>query len=158
MKRELIENMLAHLASELESLRSSTAVVAQSATHEENRPENKYDTRGLEASYLAGAQSARMRELASTISQLEAMELRSFKPGDPIGPSALIEVEHQGKLTIYFLVTVGAGIRMQVDGREIVSLTVSSPLGSRLLSKIESDIVSLKTSHGVKDYEIVSVR
>jgi transcription elongation GreA/GreB family factor len=158
MKRQLIEKLLAHLNAELDMLRASAAVVAQAATHEESRPENKYDTRGLEASYLAGAQAARIRELAGTISQLANMKLKSFAPDDPIEVSALIELEHQDQISHYFLVPVGAGIRIEMNGMEIVTLTISSPMGKNLISKSVSDFVSLQTPQGAKEYEILSVK
>ena len=39
------------------------ADLGEAATNEESKAENKYDTRGLEASYMAQAQSLRVSEL-----------------------------------------------------------------------------------------------
>lgn len=149
--------ILAHLEAELESLSTSAKVAALAATHEESRPENKYDTRGLEASYLAGAQAARATELQAAIVQLKKLVIREFGKDDPIGPSALIEVEHQNRRTLYFLVTVGAGLTLQQVARKVFSITVGSPLGQCLLGKVVGDIFILESAQGPKEYEILQV-
>lgn len=41
------------------------------ATHEESRPEDKYDTRGLEAAYLASGQAKQAAEAKRAIAQYE---------------------------------------------------------------------------------------
>ena len=61
-KAKLVETILKSLEKDLEVLREAEKSTREAATHEESKPENEYDTRGLEASYLAGAQSKRIIE------------------------------------------------------------------------------------------------
>ena len=60
--------LIKQINDELEVIKKSAEIAHDDATHEESRAENKYDTRGLESSYLAGAQMERVRIL-SFISQ-----------------------------------------------------------------------------------------
>lgn len=156
-KQNLIEQLMEFLNSELAALQASAKDAAGAATHEESRPENKYDTRGLEASYLAGAQAARAAELEAAIKQLSKMPTMDFKDEDPIGPSAVVEIEHQDNRTFYFLTQLGAGYTLQLGTKRVLSVTTSSPLGQALLSKTVGEVFTLKTAQGPKEYEIVSV-
>ena len=57
-KRAIIKKIVAKLTSELEVYFRAAQFARAEATHEQNKAENKYDTRGLEASYLARGQSS----------------------------------------------------------------------------------------------------
>ena len=56
-KRALIKKIVARLTDELEVYFRAAHASRAEATHEQSKAENKYDTRGLEASYLAHGQS-----------------------------------------------------------------------------------------------------
>ncbi len=56
-KRALIRKIVARLTEELEVCFRAVQASRAEATHEQSKAENKYDTRGLEASYLARGQS-----------------------------------------------------------------------------------------------------
>ena len=66
-KKALIELVLIELKRQHQTLFNSALEAKSAATDEESKAENKYDTRGLEASYLAGAQAKRTTELEETI-------------------------------------------------------------------------------------------
>ena len=76
------ENRAPKLVSELEGYHR----VAQTAhaTHEQSKAENKYDTRGLETSYLAHRQARQMMEMEAAITALKNMDIRTFGPGAPL--------------------------------------------------------------------------
>jgi tetratricopeptide (TPR) repeat protein len=56
-KNELIQKIIASLAQSLANLQKGAQASHAEATHESSKAENKYDTRGLEAAYLAGGQA-----------------------------------------------------------------------------------------------------
>src|SRR4051812_31278987 len=56
-KEELVKAIIAKLNHNLGILERAARAAHAEATHESSKAENKYDTRGLEASYLAGGQS-----------------------------------------------------------------------------------------------------
>src|SRR5690606_19098632 len=59
-KHAVIEAVLAELMNQLELVRGASREAAEYATHEESRADSKWDTQGLEASYLAAGQGAQV--------------------------------------------------------------------------------------------------
>jgi transcription elongation GreA/GreB family factor len=139
-KRRIIEALRAALAEELAVVRAAAASAREGATHEDAQPENEYDTRALEQSYLAGAQTARAEVLAGALKQVEGL---SAQPWDrPIGPGACVEVEDEDEaVRRYFLCDVAGGTRLDVDAERWWVLTPSSPLGRRLVGRSIGDVV-----------------
>ncbi len=103
------------------------------ATHEDNKAESKYDTRGLEASYLAEAQACQAEEAEEHVARFESMPLREFQPEDPIALGALVEVALGGYVDLYMLAPGAGGKEFEIDGRECTLVTADSPMGARLL-------------------------
>ncbi len=130
----------------------------EAATHEESRPENDKDTRAIEASYLAGAQADRVRDVERMINALEFLPLRAFTPTDPIASAALVEVEVEGKRSHYFLAPQGGGLRVAIDGVAVQVITPPSPVGRALLGRVEGEVVEVRAEGGVRDYEIIAVK
>ncbi|MCA9555143.1 MAG: hypothetical protein KC933_34240, partial [Myxococcales bacterium] len=77
-KVALLAQIRAALEAELAAITASAADARSAATHEDAKPENQYDTRGLEASYLAGAQAGRAQDLAARIANLEFIQLKAY--------------------------------------------------------------------------------
>src|SRR4029079_11978947 len=90
-KKALIASLCEQLAEKQRTIEVAAEAAREAATHEESKPENDKDTRALEASYLAGAQAARARELKAVLNALSFLPLRAFGAGDPIDLSALVE-------------------------------------------------------------------
>ena len=61
----------------------------EEATDEQSKAENKYDTRGLEASYLARGQSRQARETEAALEQFAALARQPAPARDPLPPSSL---------------------------------------------------------------------
>ena len=72
MKAALLKQLAAKLEAELATIRAAAQATHAAATHPDAKAENKYDTRGLEASYLAGAQQERVAELEATLDAIRA--------------------------------------------------------------------------------------
>ena len=158
-KKILLEQIQAVLTSELEVLRTSARSARDAATHADARAENKYDTRGLEASYLAGAQQARIAEIVSQQQVLSATVPRTFAANAAIAATALVELRTEaGGADLYFLVAQGAGLRLAFDNRSVLVVTPQSPLGRMLIGKRTGACVTINTAQGRKEYEIVSIR
>jgi transcription elongation GreA/GreB family factor len=126
--RQLIEQLEARLAGFDKSAREAHA----EATHEQNKAENKYDTRAIEASYLAEGQARQAAEVAASIQVLEGMPLHDFGPGTPIAPGALVRVEGNGEVDWYFLAPCAGGAELISAGIPVLVLTPQSPLGGAL--------------------------
>jgi transcription elongation GreA/GreB family factor len=156
-KRALMELILAHLDGELDTLMRSAKAAHEAATHEESKAEDSHDTRGLEASYLAGAQMARIESLRKVIHNYQTLELRDFAKKDPIGIGALVELDLNGKAVHCFLVATGGGTTVVHEGQRVQVITPQSPLGEALLGRRAGDLAEVETRESTLEYEIVGV-
>lgn len=102
------------------------------ATHEDNKAESKYDTRGLEASYLAEGQARQAEEAESNLMRFEALEHRSFSTDEDIEVGALVGVEIAGYRDLYFCGPGAGGKEVELEGEECTIITRESPLGAQL--------------------------
>lgn len=157
-KRRVVDALIEHIRREITTISKAARDAREAATHEENRPENSKDTRAIEASYLAGAQAARARELDATCTALATMRLYSFADGRPIGSTALVELEREGATQLYFLSQYFGGVRLAVDESDVHVITTKSPLGAELLAKSEGDIIEVPTRGGLIEYKICHVQ
>ena len=128
------------------------------ATHEENIPDNKYATLGLEASYLAQGQANRAQEILEALKAFRQLVLQEFSEASPIRLTALVELEDEaGAGRLVFLGPAAGGLCLTFQGQEVMVITPASPLGRGLLGKQCGDLITVKTGR-VREYEIVAVR
>jgi hypothetical protein len=160
-KAELLRLLRAELTAALEVMVAAAHTARAAATHEEMKPENDKDTRGLEAGYLAAGQSARAAELRKALQELAAAAPRSFGPGEAAGPLALVEVEEELKeravATRYFLSPWGGGLKLKGKAGEVLVVTPQSPLGQALLGKRAGDVVELAAGGRLRELAIRAV-
>ena len=100
----------------------------ETATHEENIAENKYDTLGLEASYLAAGQARRVEEIRQSLTLCQNLTLRPYDDQRGIEVGALLGLEDEkGREQWLFLAPDAAGLKVdlvgQLDYRHHPSLT-----------------------------------
>lgn len=157
-KKQLVELLIAQLESDLMMTKEAAKATYEAATGEESKPENEYDTRALEASYLAGAQAQRAAEIDRALSALRALELREFGPKTPIASGALVRLNLDGKHSLVFLLPQGAGTTVKMDGESVRVVTPVSNLGEALLGLRESDVAEVEVGNDVLEYEILQVR
>lgn len=153
-KIELFKKLKSEIDKQLQLAIDSVQVTLDVATHEENKPENKYDTRGLEASYLARAQSERVLDLKAVKIAIDSMKLRDFSQGQPIAISALIQLETDAKNLWVLLLPKGGGQSLEYNGLAIKVITPESPMGAQLIGKTVDDSIEIKETQ----YSIVSVK
>ena len=156
-KRAIIKKITAKLAGELELYFRAAQFARAEATHEQNKAEHKYDTRGLEASYLARGQSRQAAELEAAIAEFEKLNTQPFGNGEPIGMGALVELEHGGEKSFYFLGPRAGGTEVIHDRKEILVITPQSPLGEQLMGKKQGDQPQLNFGGTKQIASIISV-
>lgn len=127
------------------------------ATHEENKAENKYDTRGLEASYLAGAQAERVADIKATLASYENLNIKNFTSENKIALTALVEIISHDKSSLILLMPKGGGQTFEFDGHQIQVITPESPLGKNLIGKEVGDEIEITTGNKKMEYEIVNL-
>lgn len=131
-KRLVIQKIIEALQSEMETYVRAAKFSHAEATAEENRAENKYDTRGLEASYLAAGQANKIVEIEESIAAFDALRGRKLNKAEGIDVGSLIEISHDGERAHYFIGPSAGGIEIKTRGTEVLVITPQSPLGSQL--------------------------
>ena len=144
MNRNLIlEKLLAQLQEDLNRHLAANKRASAGATDSESRAETKWDTCGLEASYLARGHAQQFNELATGIQQLRRFTLPDFT-NRPIGKGALVEVDLNGTTSFFLLLDCGGGSTITEAGKEITVITPQTPVGSALLNKKQGDTFSFR--------------
>ena len=103
------------------------------ATDPENKAENKYDTRGLEASYLAAGQGEQVEALREAILMFQPSSFPTFAADEKIAAGALVEGYINGERLYYLLAPRGGGITCEYEDCEVTVLTPEAPLRQQLL-------------------------
>jgi transcription elongation GreA/GreB family factor len=156
-KRVLVEKIIAELRSELELLAKAAQAAHLEATHESSKAENKYDTRGLEASYLAAGQSRQANEAALAIEELRKLPLRPFGAEDEIDIGAVVETASKREKNFYFIAPRAGGTEVNLDGCEILVITPQSPLGQQLVGRKQGEKLKVVVAGTSTELRIVSV-
>lgn len=156
-KQDIIEYILAQLREEREQVYKAAMATKEAATHEESKAENKYDTRGLEASYLAGAQAKRTAELDEAIFAYEQLPPRPFDEETPIGIGAIVTLEGEDGSRLYFFGPKEGGMKIPWQSKQLTVITPSSPIGRQLPGTQVGDIIEVERPRGVDELEILDV-
>lgn len=127
------------LDDELAALTRGARASFAAATDPDSRAENKYDTRTLEASYVARGQAQRVQELQAAVHLFQALaqDLTS-SPTVRLGSFILLDEDQY-----YFMGPGAGGTEVILEGKEILVITPASPLGQRLMGKRAGESVQL---------------
>lgn len=156
-KNALIAKIIEQLTAELELFAKAARSSHAEATHEQSKAESKYDTRGLEASYLARGQSRQLAETEQAIKQFEMLALLEFGPNVPIQLSALVELEGSGERAFYFMGPRAGGTEITHEEKEILVITPQSPLGVQLMGRKQGDRLRMEIGGLMNEYRVASV-
>jgi transcription elongation GreA/GreB family factor len=157
-KTQLVKHIIANLSESLDLLEKAARASHAEATHESSKAENKYDTRGLEAAYLAGGQARQAKEILDSIKVYESLTIRDFSPREQIDLTALVELDSDGTRSMYFLGPKNGGLEVEFQGRDVTVLTPQSPLGQGLMGKTSGQRWTAKLGGATVKHQIISVR
>lgn len=145
-KTTLLTRIVAALETDMEVLGRAAQTAYEAATAEENIAENKYDTLGLEASYLATGQARRTAEIRQALLTYQQLLLREYDPARGVQVSNLVTLEDEdGEQRLLFLGPEAAGLKIGERDEWVTVITPRSPLGQQLAGKKVDDEVSLGT-------------
>jgi len=142
VRRPMDKSVLcAVIVSQLEAAVNSASVAADqaraTATDKQNIAENKYDTLGLEAAYLAHGQSERVVQLAKAMADFIELQ-KAIQPHDQIEVGSLVALKDNAGSDRYVFIGPSAGGHMVAfEGFNITVITASSPLGQSLMTLAE---------------------
>lgn len=132
-KARLLDAVRAEVRRQLDRLRAAAAEAHAAATDPDAKAESKYDTRSLEASYLASGQARQVDALAAGLERLESFDAPDFDLADPVAAGALVETDLDGESEWFLLLPAGGGLSLEHDGLEITLLAPDSRLYQNLL-------------------------
>lgn len=123
----LQQQVLNRLAEDLLQAEQAVRVAHETATHEENIAENKYDTLGLEAAYLATGQARRAAAIRQAMTHWRQFRPRPYDASKGIQLGALVcLVDSDDKHHEIFLGPDGGSMKLD-SGVQVISS--EAPLG-----------------------------
>ncbi|MPY24675.1 transcription elongation factor [Shewanella psychropiezotolerans] len=185
-KRLIVDRIISGLELAKQAAMSAAKQAHETATHSETVAKSKYETFGLEASYLAHGQAQRVAECEIELLAYRSLNLACFLDDSGIDLSALVTLEDElGVENTYFIGPGAPGMKIDLETdknidlkinkhteidlaagchknsdkgqRMIIVITPSSPLGQSLMGRYLDDTVRLNIGAQPKVYEITGV-
>lgn len=157
-KEDLLHNIITSLTADFMVLTEAARIAHVAATHSECLPDNKYDTTGLEASYVAQGQANRAQEIRQALESYRKLTLRSFDEETIIRLTASVIIESDdGSCREVFLGPDAGGLKLVDGDAECIVITPESPLGRALLGKVYGDEIHIGNGASRKTFTIVAV-
>jgi len=154
----LQQQVLERLADDLLQVEQAVRVAHETATHEENIAENKYDTLGLEAAYLAAGQARRAEAIRQAMANWRQFRARPYDADKGIQLGALVcLVDADDKQQQLFLGPDGGSMTLLSGTQLIQVISGEAPLGRAMLGKCEGDEVSIQIGAVRQVFEVVRV-
>ena len=154
-KQAVLNQFRAVLQADLDTLMRAAQGAFAAATDPDSKAENKYDTRTLEASYIARGQAKRVTELQEGVQAFSALSGIELDEGSAASLGSLVALEGPGGLDHYFIGPAAGGTEILHEGCEVVIITPSSPMGQKLVGRREGDLVAMRPGVTAK---VVSVQ
>ena len=124
----------------------------ETATNKENTAENKYDTLGQEAAYLAAGQSQRVHEITADLKTIQ--RLHHSEGNDICAAGSLVSLESSTASKEIFLISpCQAGIKLVLGHQVVHVISTEAPVGQSLIGLCAGDEININGT----DFEIVSV-
>jgi transcription elongation GreA/GreB family factor len=157
-KRLLQQQVLERLAEDLLQAESAMRVAYETATHEENIAENKYDTLGLEAAYLSTGQARRAEAIRQVMAHWRQFRPLPYDASKGIQLGALVcLVDADDKQQHLFLGPHGGSMKLGSSAQFVQVISSEAPLGRAMLGKYEGDQVSIQVASTQQRFEVLRV-
>jgi transcription elongation GreA/GreB family factor len=156
VKDILIQELVSKAKYELSQLEVAAKANRDFATDQEFKAENQYDTRALEASYLASAEAKRVEELKLEIQILEEVDLKASEKLGEITMGSLVQLEHQNQTRLYFLIPTAGGTLLKVKDDAVLVVSVFSPIGDALMGLKAGEEFEVETPKETRHYKVLA--
>lgn len=152
---QAIAALIEAFAAQLDAAERGAAAAQDEATSAEAKPENKYDTRSVEASYLARGQAERVASLRQILGFVRALPSAMGEIDGPAGVGRLVGLHDAGDApSWWFLAPGGGGTVVTVGREEIRVVTPDAPVGAALRGAHVDDEIELNG----RTFVVVSVQ
>ena len=154
----LQQQVLERLAEDLLQAEQAVRAAHEAATHEENIAENKYDTLGLEAAYLATGQVRRAEAIRQALANWRQFRPRPYDARKGIELGALVCLVDSSDKQQYLFLGPDGGSMQLVSGTQLVQVISSAaPLAMAMLGKCEGDEVAIRVAPLRQQFEVLRV-
>ena len=158
-KSLLQQQVLQQLAENLLQAEQAALAAHETATHEENIAENKYDTLGLEAAYLATGQARRAEAIRQAMAHWRQFRPGAYDASKGIQLGALVCLaDADGIEQQLFLGPAGGSMKLDSGAGLVQVISTDAPLGKALLGKCEGDEVVLQVAPRRQQFEVLQVQ
>jgi transcription elongation GreA/GreB family factor len=155
VKQQLLNELLGKMQEEIHDLEEAAKANKDFATDQEFKAESKYDTRSLEASYLASAEAKRVEDLKLEIQMLEEIDLKTT---EEVSIGSLVELKHQDQIRSYFLIPTAGGTMLKMGDKAVLVVSVFSPLGAEVLGLKVGEAFEVETPKETRSYQVISLQ
>lgn len=131
IKNILISKAIEKISHDLDVLRRASEETHANSTSEETKAEGKYDTRGIEASYLAEAQAEQVRNAEAGFNKLQSLEPEDEPDSVLLG--SLVVISSDDEELNYLILPTGGGLILEYQGETYLVITPNSPIGKKVL-------------------------
>lgn len=156
-KNQILKELIKKAQEELEAAEEAYNSSHQHVTDDDLKSEGKYDTRSVEAGYLASAQKSRVEERQLEIQLLEEIVLDH----DPqqVGVGSLVELSHNNQKRLYFISSTSGGTPLMIAGKAILVISAFSPIGEQAIGLEAKESFEVVLDNGQsREYEVISIR
>lgn len=155
-KKKIVEVLIEKLNAELIEVEGAAKSTRDLVQADDLKSEGKYDTRAIEAGYLASAQNKRVEEIKLDIQMLEDLATQ-IEPATKLQLGSLGLIDCNGQKRLYFLSTTSGGSMIMIDNHPILVISVFSPIGDAALGLGVGETFEVETPKETRQYEVVEV-
>lgn len=155
-KHDILTHMIDQLQTDLLMLEQAVALARDTATHADCLGSSKYETMGLEASYLAQGQGMRLLQVERSLAYFKTIRLT--EPAKRVALSSLLQLEDEhGEQMFLWLAAEAGGLKVQCGDYLVTVITPKAPLGTALMGKVAQDDFEISIAGVKRSYEIIAV-
>ncbi|MDQ6969949.1 MAG: transcription elongation factor GreAB [Mariprofundus sp.] len=155
-KNKILACIIAQLEADLLMLEQAVKLARDTATHADCLGSSKYETMGLEASYLAQGQGMRLLEVERSLAYFKALSL--VETDGVVVLSALVELENeQGQQQLLWLAAEAGGLKLRCGESIVTVITPKAPLGTALMGKLAQDDFEISIAGIKHSYEVIAI-
>ena len=155
LKKLIIQDLKSKIQEELDKAKSAFETTRNHASEKELKAEGKYDTRSIEAGYLAGAQKKRVDELELEIQLLDEMNIDH--PPEKVSVGSLVEITLNNQNRLYFISSTSGGSLLNIQNNPVLVISAFSPIGSEAIGLEKGDTFEVEAANETREYEITQI-
>ena len=157
MKKRIIDTLINKVKEDIKQAEAASDSASEYVKEGDIKSDGKYDTRGIEAGYLAGAQQRRVEELKLELQLLEEIPVRDFSKNEEVSIGALVDIKFNGQVRKYFVAPTAGGTMINIDGVTILVISTFSPIGDAVFGTKVGEEFELETPQETRVYEVMRV-